>query len=143
MRDKHRITAFYLEMLILVAVFTGVILVLADVFAAAKERTNQAKLLTSAVGLAENSAELVASAGGPMELFRRLDQEGNVDWIQEGGSLRAKYNVQMEPDRDGALWVEMDWAEQDGLARYGIRVLWQEEPVYQMETAVYRGRAAS
>lgn len=37
MRDKHRITVFYIEMLLLVAVFTGVILVLSNVFATAKE----------------------------------------------------------------------------------------------------------
>lgn len=143
MMDKHRITRFYLEMLIMVAVFAGVILLLADVFAAAKEQTNEAKLLTSAVQLAENSAELAAGAENGMELFRQLNEDGSTAWIQEGSSLRTRYDVQMVPDRDGPLWLEISWSEDGNLVRYEIQVLWQEEPLYQMKTAVYKGGSAS
>ena len=143
MKDKHRTTTFYMEILILVAVFTSVILLLADVFAAAREQTNQAKLLTSAVELVEHSAELAAGASDGMELFRLLDQDGNTAWLQEGSSLRARYDPTMTPDRDGSLWVELSWEEEDGLTHCHIQALWRGEPVYELETAVYRGGSAS
>ena len=53
-KKKRRITAFYIEALLLVAAFTMVILVLTRVFAWAGQLGREAGILTKAVHLAEN-----------------------------------------------------------------------------------------
>ena len=72
MKDRRRTTAFYMEMILLVAVLTGIVLVLADVFTTAKEQSSQAKTLTTAVRLAENAAEIVAGTQDRSEMVDML-----------------------------------------------------------------------
>ena len=62
MRNKQGITAFSMEMLVLILVFTGVILTLTRMFALSKEQSTQARVLTRGVRLAENTAELLGEA---------------------------------------------------------------------------------
>ena len=57
MKVKKHITSFYIETLILVLVFVAVILTLAQVFGLAKKQSEEAKMLTAAVTVAQNAAE--------------------------------------------------------------------------------------
>ena len=57
---KKHITSFYAETLILILVFVAVILTLTQVFGLAKKQSEEAKLLTSAVTLAQNAAEALS-----------------------------------------------------------------------------------
>ena len=49
MKKKRHITAFYMEMLVLIAVFTVTILILTKVFALAGEQSAKAQVLTNSV----------------------------------------------------------------------------------------------
>ncbi|ANU55950.1 hypothetical protein I5Q82_19185 [Acutalibacter muris] len=137
MRDKHRITVFYIEMLLLVAVFTGVILVLSNVFATAKEQSSNAKSLNGAVQLAENAAEIVGGTDDHSEMVDLLGGDNNAACHLESQKLLARYNGDMEPDPDGGFLVVITWEDIEGLTNYDITVTWREDPIYELETSVF------
>ena len=137
MRDKHRITVFYIEMLLLVAVFTGVILVLSNVFATAKEQSSNAKSLNGAVQLAENAAEIVGGTDDHSEMVDLLGGDNNAACHLESQTLLARYNGDMEPDPDGGFLVVITWEDIEGLTNYDITVTWREDPIYELETSVF------
>lgn len=140
MKDKHRTTAFYMEMLVMVAVVTGVVMVLSGVFATAKEQSRMAGQLTAAVHLAENAAEIVAGTEDHGEMVGLLGDGESAACHLETQKLLARYNSSMEPDPNGPYCMEITWEEQDGLVNYDIRVSWQEgEPVYRLKTSVFYG----
>lgn len=135
---KKRITAFYMEMLVLMLVFIGVILLLTHIFALSKAQSGQARVLTRAVTLAENAAELAAASTSRDDLLERLNQADNAALLPDGW-LRAQYSRTMAPAITGDYWVEVDW-QPGPLHQVEIRVYWQgeEQPVYTLSTAVYR-----
>lgn len=106
-KKKRRITAFYIEALLLVAAFTMVILVLTRVFAWAGQLGREAGILTKAVHLAENAAEAVAASDSPEDLERLLDENGNVRLTGDGASqegsgiLIAWYDEDLNPASEG------------------------------------------
>ena len=101
MNKKQHITAFYLETLLMIVVFISIILVLTRVFGRARVQSVQAKTLTAAVTLAQNTAEAVSASGSPGELARILDEGGNVFLTEgkEGGQalVTAAYDAGMTP----------------------------------------------
>ena len=77
MKRKQHITAFYLETLLMIVVFISIILVLTRVFGSARVQSVQAKELTTAVTLAQNTAEAVSASGSPQELQAILEEDEN------------------------------------------------------------------
>ncbi|MCI9116432.1 MAG: hypothetical protein HFE87_07175 [Acutalibacter sp.] len=140
MNRKQGITAFYIELLVLILVFLGVILTLTRIFAFAKEESGQAQVLTRAVCLAENAAELVGAAQSPQELLALLNQGDNAQQEADGG-VRAWYSRDMQPHWDGDFCVDVSWQEEGRLVESEIAVYWQNgtEPVYTLRTGAYRG----
>lgn len=139
-------TAFYMETLILAAVFVAVILVLVRVFALAGQMSARSRALTNAVHLAENAAEAVAAAESPEDLKELLEEDGNVEFQEEGGAsadLLARYAEDMSPARDGDFLVDITWTPEAGsLTKSRITVYWAEEEIYTLETAIYRKEVA-
>lgn len=142
---KRHITSFYIETLVLVAVFLPMVLVLARVFALSGDLSGKAERLTQAVHLAENAAEAVAASESLDTLQALLEEDGNVRVSQEGaqGSLQAWYGNGMEPVSGGEFRVEVSWlpvaAARGSFVESTVRVYWMEEaePLYVLETAVY------
>lgn len=138
MRDRHRITAFYMEMLLLVMVFTGVIVILSGVFATAKEQSSKARSLNGAVRLAENAAEIVAGTDDRSEMVDLLGGDNSAACHLESKKIIARYNGDMEPDPDGGFLVAITWDDKEDLVDYNITVTWQDgDPVYELETSVF------
>ncbi|MBE6726184.1 MAG: hypothetical protein E7576_13500 [Ruminococcaceae bacterium] len=102
---KKHITSFYVETLILILVFVAVILTLTQVFGMAKKQSEEAKLLTSAVTLAQNAAEAFSAADSAESLFTLLDEGGNA--ALEGEIVTAAYGADGKPDPNGVLRVEI------------------------------------
>lgn len=127
---KKHITAFYLETLMLVAVFVGIILVLTGIFGQARAQSVAARQLTQAVALAENAAEAVSAAGTSQELEALLAAQGEVT-PADGGFVLT----------DGAYTVVIAWAPQGDLAAGHIAVSCRGQEVYALDTAVYTGGA--
>ena len=138
---KKNITAFYVETLLLVAVFIAILLVLTQVFGAARVQSTQAKLLTNGVRLAENAAEAFSRSDSPETLAALLDQNGNTR--REGQTVTAAYDLDMTPNPGGTLHVAVVWdpaAAETGILVSGhIQVLRQDtgEQLYALETAVF------
>ena len=100
MNKKEHITAFYLETLLMIAVFISIILVLTRVFGSARAQSARAKHLTEAVTLAQNTAEAVSASGSAKELRALLDQGGNAVLQEKGGgafAVVAAYDLSMNP----------------------------------------------
>lgn len=152
-KRRRHITAFYIETLILVAVFILVILVLTKVFAWSGRLGERAEILTGAVHLAENAAEAAAASESLEDLRALLDENGNAGISEDGsretgGILQAWYDGTGNPAPEGDFRVEVSWRPAGDLAESGggeglvectVSVFWTEEaePVYVLETAVY------
>ncbi len=138
MRKKQHITAFYMELLGMIAVFAAVILTLTQVFALSKEQSSEARVLTRAVRLAENTAELFSGSESPEEFLRLLGEESS-HWLEEGKVLEARFDSRMTASSQGDFRVTATWDREEGLVKSRISVYWQEEagPVYTLDTAVF------
>lgn len=140
---RQQVTAFYIEALLLIVVFVGIILVLTSVFGLGKARSSDAKRLTDAVTLAANTAEAVSASDSPEALLALLDENGSAR-AGEGGSVLASYDADMTPAKDGLYTVEATWEPEDGdpsLVNSVVTVTCagEAEPVYSLATAVYIG----
>ena len=137
---KHQITAFYLETLLLIAVFIAIILVLTQLFGASRAQSRDAVRLTNAVILAENAAEAVSASRSPEEVARLLDEGGNTRL--ENGTVEAGYRTDMTPDAGDspALRVTVTWEpspDDPGLVMSRIRVTGSPGgEIYFLQTAV-------
>ncbi len=147
MRNKTgKKIAFYIETLALLVVFTAVTAVLATGFLLAGKLSQKAAVLTKAVHLAENAAEMASASTSGEMLFRLLD-EGNACVLTEAADVsrstyRAKYDADMAPAADGIFSLDISWMpEEDGLTKSAIAVYWDDgtEPVYTLELALYTG----
>ena len=146
MTKREHITGFYLETLLLIAVFIAIILVLTHIFGLSQAQSAEAKALTNAVCLAQNAAEAVSASSGPEELMALLDENGNVR-PGEKQSVLAAYDADMRPDAEGPLTVEVTWepTERDERMVYSTVFVWNEgmaEPVYSLRTAAYFGEVS-
>ena len=144
-KKKRHITAFYMEMLVLVAVFIVVILILTRVFAMSRQQSAKAEILTNSVCLAENTAEIVAASESEETLLAMLGQAGNVSVLEEGGDriFRSRYDDKMIPAEEGNFSVEVEWIPEEGkegsFIKSTIRVYWKEgtEAIYTLNTGVF------
>lgn len=140
-RHKRHITSFYMETLLLIAVFIAVILVLTQVFGMGRSESSEARLLTGAVTLAQNAAEAISASENEQELVQLLNENGNA--ALANGVVEAWYTPDMQPDADGDLSLEITWIpevrENGTLVSSDITVKYRgaDEPIYELETAVY------
>ncbi len=146
MKRQTHITGFYLETLLLIAVFVAIILVLTQVFGLSRAQSGQAKLLTNAVTLAQNTAEAISASDSPEALLVLLDENGSARQ-GEKGQILASYDADMTPAPGGSLTVEATWepSDPDDSLVYSTVSVWYEgkaEPVYTLRTAVYLGEVA-
>lgn len=84
MKRKQHITAFYLETLLMIVVFISIILVLTRVFGSARVQSVEAKDLTTAVTLAQNTAEAVSASHSPQELQELLEGDDKNSLLLQG-----------------------------------------------------------
>lgn len=126
-RVGNRGTAFYIEALLLTAVFAVVILTLARVFVWSGRKGRDAALLTGAVHLAENGAEAVAASRSLEQVRELLEENGNAEIVtrftesnseaavegavEKGGAdtLRVYYDDALNPVPGGAIWMDIAW----------------------------------
>lgn len=138
MKKNGHITAFYLETLLLIVVFIGIILILTQVFGLGRVQSVEAKRLTNSVTLAANAAEAFSAADGAEELLAFLNENGNAAALPDTLGVAARYDADMKPDPAGELRVDVCCVvEEGGLVQGHIQVFRQgaDAPVYELETA--------
>lgn len=149
MKRNGRITAFYMESLLLILVFFVIILLLTRVFGLARQQTAAAGQLTDAVILAGNAAEAVSFSADPGELLALLNENGNASELPDASGVTACYDEGKNPDPQGAYRVEVSWQPEKTPNGTMISSIIQvrhgeaEEPVYRLETASFREEGAS
>lgn len=143
MKTRNHITAFYVEALLLIVVFIGIIMVLTGVFGQGIMRSSDAKALTESVILAENAAEMAAASDSGEELLTRMNENNNARTLTDGVyTVEARYNEDLEADENGKYIVDISWepeGDEGGLVKNLILVSLEggDEPVYTLESAVY------
>lgn len=145
MKKKQHITAFYMEMLVLITVFIVVILILTRVFALSRQQSAKARILTNAVCLAENAAETAAASSDEEAFLALFGREGNACMLEEDGHkiYQARYDDEMAPAAEGNFLVNVEWMPESGAegdyVTGRITVYWKgsEEPIYTLETGMY------
>ena len=159
MKNKHEhITAFYIETILLIVCFIAVILLLTNVFGLGKLESTKAKDLTDAVRLSESAAEMFAAAEGPAELGRLLGDEETVTVastssqypLEDRSRLEALIfayydkDLQPVPEEQSFYTLQIAWRPQTNRdatltnAKISVyRTGSTEDPVYELETAVY------
>lgn len=146
MKKSSHVTAFYIETLLLIVVFIGVILILTGIFGLGRAQGAAAKELNNAVCLAQNAAEAVSASKSAEELLSILNENSNASLMPDGTGVSAFYGKNMEPDENGLYRVDVSWIDDgSGLIRSVIEVRCGEEAetVYSLETAVFiKGAAA-
>lgn len=136
---------FYIEALVLLAVFTAVITVLMNGFSSAEKLSRKAASLSCAVHLAQNAAEMASASKSGDMLFGMLDENGNACVIEEDASraiYSARYDEAMMPAADGIFRVDVSWAPKEGgMAESKISVYRNDgdEPLYALELGIYIG----
>ena len=150
MRKSEHVTAFYVEVLLMIVVVTVMVLVLTNVFALSRMESATAKSLTNAVCLAENAAEAFSASSTPEQLLALLDEGGNAGFAEGAAvtTLRASYDADMRPDAEGGTVLLITWEPEGawtgGLVRCTITVLSEDgSEVYTLRTAVCLREAAA
>ncbi len=151
MKQKGHNTAFYIETLLLIVVFIGIILVLTRIFGMARKKSVEAREKTSAICLCQNTAEAFAAAGDSKELLDLLNEKDNASIEEMGdkkGRITAAYAADMTPDPKGSLKVEIAWEpdpSESGNPAGGDRILLQgtiqakkgKKVIYTVTTSSY------
>lgn len=125
MRKGQSITAFYVESLLLILVFIGILLALTQIFGLSRRESVQAKLLTNAVTLAQNAADDFLS--------------GQYGLTREEGDDGRRYTADMAPDPDGRLSVRIHWTRQADMLEGTVSVYddQQSELLFSLPLAKY------
>ncbi len=147
MKQRHSMTAFFLEALLLIGIFISIILLLTRIFAASRLESDEAYELTRAVCLASNAAEEAADARDASELCERLNAQNNA--ALDDDTITAAYAYDLTPQADGPLRVSIAWEPEDEaadtLVHCTVTVTRSADgaQLYQLETAVYVEEDAS
>ena len=143
MKQKSHLTSFYVETLLMILIFTGMIVLLSSVFSLARVRSVQARRLSNAVCLAQNAAEAVAASTSAQDVLEILEEENNGELIRENGNPAVVflYDDDMHADTAGMCSVTVTWekTERDDFVVSNITVArnGESDPVYELRTGVW------
>ena len=143
MKQKSHLTSFYVETLLMVLIFTGMIVILSSVFSLARVQSVRSGRLTNAVCLAQNAAEAVAASTSAQDVLDILEEEDNGELTEENGrtAVVLLYDDDMHADRRGVCSVTVTWekTDRDDFVRSNITVSRQgeQDPVYELQTGVW------
>lgn len=127
MKKGRPITAFYVECLLLIVVFIGILLALTQVFGLARNESVQAKLLTNAVTLAQEAADSFVMAGDSRQ-----------------GEFVNSFSADMTLDPNGPLTVYVVWTREGDMMQGTVSVfdVRQKDPIYTLPIARYVGEVS-
>lgn len=140
--------AFFIKMLLRLVVFTIVTIILSRGFLFAEKLSREAELLSKAVHLAENTAEIVSISESGEMLFSLLNENENVCVLEQEADVlydvyRVTYDGDMNPAANGIFCVDVSWIPgHNGLVRSTVSVYWIDNPeaLYSLDLSVYVNR---
>ena len=126
MKKGQSVTSFYVESLLLVAVFVCILLALSSVFGLSRRESVRAGYLTSAVTLAQNAAE-------------GFFLEDPVD----RGEEETRYGADLTKDPAGEFLVRIEWQREGDMLRGEVTVQKGAETLYTLPVARYMGEVGA
>ena len=104
MRSGNRSNALLVELLIVVMFFMLASTVLLQVFAAARNQSTRAELITRTLAEAQNIADRLYAADDPEELLNSLgfDQQSDL-WLQQDETRQIEVQITDETDEYGTF----------------------------------------
>ena len=148
-KNNTHVAAFYAETLLLIVVFVGILILLVQVFGLGKQRSAEAKLLTTAVALAENTAEAASAKPDGNDVLAVLSEKDNAmieEMYSENGGyvIEARYDSDGTPNADGILSVRLVCTRTPQSAgaydefTVTVRKAGREKPLYELASSAYR-----
>ena len=144
-KRQNTAAAFFIKMLSLLAVFTIVTIIVWRSFLFAGKLSKEAEVLSKAVHLAENTAEIVSISKSREMLFSLLNENGNACALEQEadvlyGVYCVAYDNDMNPAANGIFCVDVSWIPaRNGLVRSVVNVYWNDnsEALYSLDLLVY------
>lgn len=137
MKQRHPLTAFYIETLLMIIVFVGIILCITRVFGRSRQQSRDAQQLTDAVCLAQNAAEAFSAAETPEEMQELLEMTGIAQPAADGSGLTCLFGKDLRPSEDGDYLLQMQWSRpaEDAPLYAVLSVSEGGQELYSLETA--------
>ncbi len=148
MKDRRAITAFYVETLLMIVVFIGIMMVLTRILVLSKMQEKKAQHLTEAVTVAANVAEALSASDEIEEAIKVLDLEEGA-FEKPGRIYAGTYRISKEGKDDTLYKVRITKTEEGKIAHHLIEIFTgnEKDPVYQLTTdqstgSIRKGAAA-
>lgn len=130
MRSGNRSNALLVELLIVVIFFMLAATVLLQVFAAARNQSARAELITRSLAEAQNIADRLYAADDPEELLNSLGFTQQSDcWLQQDETRQIEVQITDETDEYGTF------------RRQEVRVITEGETIFTLPCSRWMGGA--
>ena len=136
---KTRELSFLIELLTMAIVFIFVIMILSRIYAHSLSKAQEAGRLNDAVILASNAAEVFLASDDPEEIRDTLNEENNA--VLNGNDVLSAYDEELKADPNGKMKVEIHSDPKDDFVYGTIRVYYEEELLYELQTGYLKKEA--
>lgn len=134
---KFRNLSFGLQIILMLLTVVLSISVMVRAFVSAKVRSDEARILSDAITLASNGAEVFRSSLDENEIYRALNENNNAILADE---IIVLYNEDLEPDQNGNLVMAIALNEEKDFTKAEIKVYYYDKEVYSLSTGMKGGR---
>ena len=117
-----------IEIIVILAAFICCILVLSKAFVSARVRSSQASVLSDAVTLASDCADVFLACDEKEDIAKILGGEA------KGDQIIAYFDDDLDPSVQGPFKVVIDIVKQGDFETAVIEILRNEEEIYSIET---------
>ncbi|MBQ6215974.1 MAG: hypothetical protein IJK53_01175 [Erysipelotrichaceae bacterium] len=117
-----------IEIIVILAAFICCILVLSKAFVSARVRSSQASVLSDAVTLASDCADVFLACDEKEDIAKILGGEA------KGDQIIAYFDDDLDPSAQGPFKVVIDIVKQGDFETAVIEILRNEEEIYSIET---------
>ncbi|MBQ5443626.1 MAG: hypothetical protein IIU29_00450 [Erysipelotrichaceae bacterium] len=117
-----------IEIIVILAAFICCILVLSKAFVSARVRSSQASVLSDAVTLASDCADVFLTCDEKDDIAKILGGEA------KGDQIIAYFDDDLDPSVQGPFKVVIDIVKQGDFETAVIEILRNEEEIYSIET---------
>ena len=136
MKDRSRFK-LGTEIIVILAVFILAISVLTKAFVLAEQRSSKAAVLSDAVSLASNCADVFLASKDDEEIYRILNESDNAE---KGEDLKVFYDEDLKASKQGKFTVILHEEEKDGFITADISVFYADELIYEISTGKGGGK---
>ena len=120
-----------IEIILILSAFICCILILSKAFVSARMASSEASVLSDAVKLASDCADVFLACGDENEILSVLNEAGNA---KKEEAISVTYDEDLKPSAGGAFEVKIAIDEASGFATAKLSVFYKDEQVYEIET---------